>query len=268
MKKYLITLGLTTLAGLALAHEFWLEPDRFLASVGDTISLRVLVGENFTGEPSEGRKNWIIQYRHHTATGTTNLTPGLAGDTYGNVPVRLTTPGTHLFSFANTPKFLSMRADSFLLYLREDGLDAVIEARRERGESSQRSRERYQRCVKALVQVGGQPDATATKNTGMPLEISPVQNPYGQRPGQLATFSILFQNKPLANALVRYWTRDAANHLHQEKQRSDAKGQVRFRLRAGRNMVSLVQMVRDTDPAQADWHSYWGSLTFGINTLP
>lgn len=268
VKKIFVVVGLCLGVGAALAHEFWLQPSRFFATVGDTINVQVLVGENFLGERSEGKKNRIIQYRHHTADGTRDLTPALTGDTYGAVSVTLSTPGTHLFTFANTPKFLSMKADSFLLYLQEDGLDNVITARRQRGDSDKPSRELYQRCVKALLQVGPKPDGTFAKNIGMPLEILAVTNPYGQRPGQLATFRVLFRDKPLAGALVRYWNRDSANRSGgtpavEEKQRSNAQGEVGFTLRAGQNMVSVVRMVPYDDPAQADWISYWGSLTFG-----
>jgi uncharacterized GH25 family protein len=263
MKKVLIVAALTFGISAAFGHEFWLQPSRFFARVGDQIDLQLLVGEHFLGERSEGKKNRIVDYRHHTATGTTDLTPIVTGDTYGAVSVPLTTEGTHLFNFANTPKFLSMKADSFLLYLQEDGLDQVIAARQERGETDKPSRELYQRCVKALVQVGSSTDRTFSKNTGMPLEIIPAKNPYEQRFGQMAEFKILYMDKPVDGALVRYWNRDIANHLVEEQQRTNALGDVSFRLRAGRGMISVVHMVPAKDPNQADWHSYWGSLTFG-----
>ncbi|GAB3640890.1 hypothetical protein GCM10027423_15260 [Spirosoma arcticum] len=258
---------------VVFAHEFWLQPSQFFARVGDKINLQVLVGEGFLGERSEGKKNRIIQYRHHTDAAVTDLSPTLSGDTYGDVSVTLTTPGTNLFSFANTPKSLAMKADSFLLYLEEDGLDNVIAARQQLGETTKPSRELYQRCVKTLVQVGSKPTGTFAKNTAMPLEIMAVENPYAKRPGQTANFQILFMNKPLSGALVRYWNRAATHQSaqtapadqppYEEKQRSDAQGRVRFRLRAGQNMVSVVRMIPAQDTASADWHSYWGSLTFG-----
>lgn len=263
MKKISYVVVLLGSLGIAFGHEFWLEPTQFFAKVGDQISVRVLVGENFTGERSEGKKNRLIQYLHHTATGIKDLLPTLAGDTYGDVPVPLTTAGTHLFSLANTPKFLAMKADSFLLYLEEDGLDNAIDARKQRGETDKPSRELYQRCVKTLVQVGPKTDDTFAKNTRMKLEIIPLGNPYAQRSGQTATFRILFDNKPLAGALVRYWNRDVANRVTEEKQRSDAQGHARFRLKSGASMVSLVRMVPNDNPAEADWRSYWGSFTFG-----
>ena len=263
MKKQLFVVLACCCLSIAFGHEFWIEPNEFFTRVGATIHVQVLVGENFTGERSEGKKNRLIQYRHQTTTTSEDLAPTLTGDTYGDVPVLLKTPGTHLISFANTPKFLAMKADSFLLYLEEDGLDNAIETRKQRGETAKPSRELYQRCVKTLVQVGKKPDNAFAQNTGMMLEIIPLKNPYAQHPGQTAEFSVLFDGKPLAGALVRYWNRDATNHVTEEQQRSDAQGRARFKLRAGANMVSLVRMIPNNDPAEADWRSYWGSLTFG-----
>lgn len=263
MKKIVLLIAFCLGLSLAFGHEFWLEPSQFFARVGDQIRVQVLVGENFTGERSEGKKNRIIHYRHETVNGSTDLIPALQGDTYGDVTVLLRSEGTHVLSFANTPKFLAMKADSFLLYLEEDGLDNVITTRQHREETAKPSRELYQRCVKALVQVGSKTDSSYAKNTGMTLEIIPVQNPYTQRPGQTAEFQLLFDNKPLAGALVRYWNRDTQNHVSEEKQRSDAQGRARFKLKAGSNMISLVRMIPNADTTEADWHSYWGSLTFG-----
>ena len=263
MKKLLAAVGLSVSLSVALAHEFWLQPSRFLASAGDPVNVQVLVGERFRGERSEGRKSRIIEYRHHTAMGTADLTPALTGNTYGDVSVPLNSTGTHLFSFSNTPRFISMKADSFLLYLREDGLDNVIAARREQGTTDKPGREMYQRCAKTLVQAGAETDRTYAKNTGLPLEIIPVKNPYDQRFGQMAEFQILFMDKPVLNALVRYWNRGAGGQLHEERQRTNSLGNVEFRLRPGYNMVSVVHMVPAENRSQADWHSYWGSLTFG-----
>ncbi len=264
INKFFLVAALVLGVGAVFAHEFWLQPSRFFAAPGDKINIQVLVGEGFAGTRSEGKKNRLVQYRHHTSAGVTDLAPVLTGDTYGDLSVGLDAPGTHLFNFANTPKFLAMKADKFLLYLAEDGLDNVIEARKQQGQTNQPSREIYQRCVKTLVQVGSKPtDDVFAKNTGMPLEIIPAKNPYRQHPGQMATFQIMFENQPLPNALVRHWNRDTANRLTENKQRSDAQGRVNFRLRAGSNMVSVVRMIPAQDTTQANWHSFWGSLTFG-----
>lgn len=251
----------------ATAHEFWLEPTRFFAKPGDTVQVRTLVGEGFAGEPSEGKKNRIVQYRHHAPKGQTDLTPTLTGDTYGSVSVSLTQPGTHLLVFANTPKFIELDADKFLAYLREDGLDNVIALRRDRGDTTKPGRELYRRCAKTLIQVGDQPSPTLPAYAPLPLDITPTKNPYALTAGQDLTVQIRFLDKPLTNVRVRYWVKNGTGAVHDEQTRSDSRGYARFRLRPGQNMISVVRMVAaqaDASAAEpADWQSYWGSLTFG-----
>ncbi|GAB3335160.1 DUF4198 domain-containing protein [Larkinella ripae] len=269
-RKVILILLLCIIVFWAQAHEFWLQPNRFFAAVGDLISIEVLVGEGFKGERSEGKKNRIVQYSHWIkALPRQDLTPTLSKGQYGLTSVRMTSPGTHLIALANTNKYLSLSSKEFLAYLKEDGLDLVIQARQQNGESSKPSREVYRRCVKTLIQVGSTPDETFATATGMPLEIIPVQNPYALKSGQTAEFRVLYQQKPLAGALVRYWNYvPPKGTLKHEQQRSDKKGRVRFPLRPGQTMVSLVWMVpyeksSPSDTTRADWQSYWSSLTFG-----
>lgn len=276
MKRIYLVAGFCILLVLvAQAHEFWLQPGVFFAQPGQVVSIEVLVGEYFNGERSEGKKNRLLQYAHWAGRLKEELAPRLTEGHYGVVPLRLTTPGTHLVAFANTSKYLEMRADSFLLYLKEEGLDNVVLLRQQRGQSQARSRELYRRCVKTLIQAGPvrAADQTFALDTGMPLEIIPGKNPYGVKPGEWTEFQIVFDHKPLSGALVRYWNRPAAalkgppsvkpSGLSEEQQRTNAQGRVRFRLKAGYNMISLVQMTPHTETEQADWQSYWGSLTFG-----
>ncbi len=274
-RTYGLFLLFTLVALLVHAHEFWLQPGLFFVESGQTVPIEVLVGEHFNGERSTGKKNRIVQYTHWMEETKEDLSPKLTEGHYGVVPLEITKTGTHLVALANTNKFLSMRPDSFLLYLHEDGLEHIVQLRQERQQTQTRSREFYRRCVKTLIQAGPvkPTDKTFSIDTGMPLEIIPVKNPYSLKPGEWAEFRVVFDHKPLPNVLVRYWTRpfikgkelpdSKPQGLTQEHQRSDAQGRVRFQLRTGQNMVSLVQMVLITDPKEADWQSYWGSLTFG-----
>jgi uncharacterized GH25 family protein len=266
--------GLAALLAVSLfatAHEFWLQPAWFFATPGDIVPIDILVGEGFRGEPSEGKNNRIVIYRHYSATDSIDLTPGLVGKNYGPVSIKFTQPGTHLVVFSNTPKFIKLPPDKFLEYLKEDGLDNVIAARQQQGQANKPSRELYRRCAKSLIQVGDKLDDTYARPTNLTLDITPTQNPYSLRQGQMAGFRVLFRGKPLADALVRYWANPTATTKAIEvQQRSDADGRVQFKLSKGRNMVSVVRMIPNDEPTpknnqQADWQSYWGSLTFGVS---
>jgi uncharacterized GH25 family protein len=77
------------------------------------------------------------------------------------------------------------------------------------------------------------------------------------------TVRLLYLGEPLAGAQVE--AIPAAAPRGKQVARSDALGRVRFRL-AGRGawLVKAVHMRRAEDPAEADWESFWASLTFEL----
>ncbi|MEZ0606879.1 DUF4198 domain-containing protein [Fibrella sp. WM1] len=254
---------------LAVGHEFWLQPARFFVAPGTVIRIQTMAGEQFTGETSEGHKRRLVYYRHHSPSGTTDLSTTLTGDHYGQTSVKLAQPGTHVLVFANTPKFIRMEPNQFLDYLNEDGLDNVIAAREEAGDTLKPGYELYSRCAKTLVQVGDLPSPSLPVSSSLALDIVPLQNPYSLRAGQRLRLQIQFNNKPQPDALVRYFTKSETGHVEMEVVRSDRRGQVQFKLKPGQNMISTVRMIpalasRDV-PETADWRSYWSSLTFGCS---
>ena len=269
--RYLTLAALLTISLLATAHEFWLQPAFFFVNPGATVPVDIRVGESYEGEPSEGKKNRIVTYKHYSAADSTELSPKLVGDNYGSVSLKLTQPGTHLLVFANTPKFIELKPKEFLAYLKEDGLDNVVAARQQQGQTDKPGRELYRRCAKSLIQVGDQPDNTYARPTNLVIDITPTQNPYTLRQGQMAGFRVLFRGKPLANTLVQYWAKpQLAGKAVVVKSSTNADGLVQFKLVQGRNMVSAVRMIANDEPTLkgspvADWQSYWGSLTFGVS---
>lgn len=267
MKKYFFALlagtGLFLLQS-ALAHEFWLKPQRFLLKVGERVPIRLQVGENFTGEAVDVRKARIIQFIHHSKVGAQSVKDQVREGENGGVTIHFPTEGTHLLSYRSTAKFIELPADKFNAYLQEDGLDNVLEARRQSGQGSKAGRELYSRCVKSLLQVGSTTDETFQLSTGDRLEITPEQNPYALANGDSLSVQIRFDGQPLEKALVRVWNKSTGT-LRVDTLRSNSTGRIAFPLtRKGIWMVSLVRMIPYPDNRKADWQSFWGNLTFGF----
>jgi uncharacterized GH25 family protein len=158
---------------------------------------------------------------------------------------------------------LSLDADKFEEYLREEGLESVVVERSRRGESGKPSRELFSRAAKALVQVGGAGSAGFDRLLGLALELVPERNPYALRSGEELPVRLLSRGRPVAGALVSalpYGNPEAKQSL-----RSDRDGRVRFRgIGPGVWLVKAVQMARVTDDPNADWRSVWASLTFEV----
>ncbi|MBE8971219.1 DUF4198 domain-containing protein [Nostocales cyanobacterium LEGE 12452] len=267
IRKLLPVTGLMLVCSLTFAHEFWLEPVKFWLVKNEKVRIDLMVGEDYTGEHSNGHKYKILKLDHYGKGQKEDIRNKVYGDSLSSIDMSFTSEGNHLIALNNTSKFIELEAAQFNEYLRTEGLDNVAKLRAQRNDTLKAGRELYQRCVKTLIQVGKQTDETYAINTGMRLEIIPAKNPYAQTAKSAITFKVLFDNKPLGNALVLAWHKMNGKTTHQSL-RSNKDGNVSFSIdQKGKWMVSTVHMVPNLEPKQADWQSYWGSYTFGFNEL-
>lgn len=261
--RLLRTCILLSLAGKLCAHECWLQPATFFPDAGGKVRLTVQVGMEFKGETRPFNPARVARLRHFSATGvedwTTQVTAAL------DFPALFTTAGTHVVAYDSQPSLIELEAEKFHEYLREEGLDHVITEREKAGEANQPGRERYQRCIKSILQAGGKPDATYAQATGQRLELIPLNDPSGVRPGGTLRLKLVFAGQPLAEAKVRAWHRQG-DKLTTLDARTTATGEVAFTLPlAGEWMFSTIHMARIRGDAHADWESYWGNLTFAVS---
>ena len=70
-----------------------------------------------------------------------------------------------------------MKAASFEKYLKEEGLNHIVEARAQRGESDKPGKERYTMYAKTIF-LAGAPNEGYKAVVGLPLEIVPEKDPY------------------------------------------------------------------------------------------
>jgi uncharacterized GH25 family protein len=81
--------------------------------------------------------------------------------------------------------------------------------------------------------------------------------------GDPLTILVLHEGRPVAGVLVA-----ARSHTHNTRRltaRSDAEGKVAFALDdSGPWLVSAVHMVPAPEEVDADWESFWASLTFEL----
>jgi uncharacterized GH25 family protein len=263
-KKLLSLTGLLLFCSLAFAHEFWLEPVKFRLTKNEKVRIGLMVGEDYRGELSDGRKYKISKLDHYRNGQKQDIRSKVSGDSLSSINISFETAGNHLIAFNNTSKFIGLDASKFNDYLRTEGLDNALKIRAQNNDSLKAGRELYQRCVKTLIQVDDQTDDSYAVNTGMRLEIIPGQNPYAKKTEGPVSFRILFDNKPLHNALVLAWHMVKGKTTH-ETLRSDKNGQVSFTIdQTGKWMISTVHMVPAGNLKEADWQSYWGSYTFGF----
>ncbi len=264
MKRIVTTLILLVSAWTVFtSHEFWLAPNQFRLKPGQTAKLDLFVGEDFHGEIWGARRKRMRSIDHYFGKQKEDLTTqALATDSVA-IDIKCKKAGTHLLAMRSNNSLNELPSKEFNAYLEEDGIENILALREKQNQLDKPSREFYQRCAKALLQVGQKTDHTYAINCGMPLEIMPLQNPYRLKVGDKLSVKILFEGKPLPDAVVRSWQKADETKTNQGRFRTNAQGIAEITLNAkGFWMISLVRMVETTDKSQADYQSYWGSLTF------
>jgi uncharacterized GH25 family protein len=252
------TTAASLLAGAAAlsAHDFWLEPSTFTPSPNQVVSVRLLVGQRFRGEPIPRTATLIDRFVAVTAAGEAPVPGREGGDPAGLL--RVAAPGLAILGYASRNSSVSLEAEKFEKYLAEEGLERVSAERRKRGETGKAARESFARCAKALISVGGGdgPD----RALGFRLELVAENSPYATPSPASLTIRLLFEGRPLAGALVTAFPYDAPEAARSA--RTDASGRATVDIsRRGQWLIKAVHMIPSGTP-DADWQSLWASLTF------
>lgn len=267
MKKLLAAICLLLLLSVAMAHEFWLQPDRYLYQPGDPIHIRFQVGENFEGDNWKGNRQSIESLQLFIQSDTDDLADQIKDSVGDSLLFHIYDEGTYLLAYQSVNKSILIDSAKFLEYLKEDGLTNAIEYRELHHEVDSPGREQYQRSSKTLVQVGQATSPVFKKATGLPVDIIPQVNPYQSLKEKKSrmTVKILYQGDPLTNQLIKVWHR----HLNKTDLKSyttDSQGLIHFEMdHTGKWMVSTVKMERLENNPDFQWQSYWGSCNWGYN---
>lgn len=270
MKRLLLPLLL--LATAATAHEFWLQPTRFVVAPGSRVHLGRWVGGDFRGERWGGLSARLEQLLHlQPATAEPqDLTAGARQADTLTTSVSVRQPGVHLLALRTNDAFLTLPAAEFEAYLKEEGLSDISWQRQKRKQQDKPGREAYRRCAKTLLLAGPAAtappaDTTFRRRVGHPLEIIPEQNPYTLTAGASLTVLVLAEGRPAVAQAVQVWQKpldgQPTKHftLH-----TNQNGRALFQIqRPASVLLAAVRMVPLVRHPQADWQSTWASLTFG-----
>jgi len=244
-----------------LAHDMWIDPTTFFPEPGAVVGLRLRVGENLLGDPLPRDPALINQFVFEDGSGRRPVIGRDGADPAGFL--RAGTSGVVVVGYRSNPSAIEQTPEKFNQYLKEEGLDTVAALRARRNETGLKGREMFSRCAKSLVLTGPAVTGQGDRRLGLPLEIIAERNPYMAAIGQELPFRLLYDNRPLAGALMVDINR--LSPAEKLTARTDSQGRVRFTLRRGGMwLVKAVHMVPAPAGADAEWASYWASLTFGL----
>ena len=262
-----LTLLLALSAAPSWAHDYWLEFQPLAPDTGDELALSLWVGEDFVAEAEKAMQQArTVALRHISGTTDEDLLPGTREGAAPIVQIRLAQPGGHLFVLERDPSHIRLRALKFNRYLEHEGLTAALAERKQAGERLRRARERYNRYLKAFVQVGDAVDGVSTRVLGHTIELVPERDLATLRPGDRLGVQLRFEGKPLPGAKIEAFNRNArAAAVSGQAAVSDANGRVEVTIdRAGAWVVRTVHMRRCTGCTDAEWESFWTSYSFAV----
>lgn len=255
-----------TMAFSSFAHEYWFEPDNFFPAVKEKTAVRLFLGEGLKKEeemPFLLRKT--DRFELFSLDRVFNLRNTTTDDALPVHTFDAEKEGNYMLVMERNWSYITLEPDKFDEYLREDGMEYIIDERAKLGESQKPGSERYSRYIKGLMQVGQKRDSTFKKSFGLKLEIVPLENPYSAKIGENLGFQILFDGKPLVGRTIFADNRDG-EQISKQRLRTDKNGKVKVKIdRKGVWLIRLVFMQRcNTECNGADWESFWGAFSFGV----
>jgi len=252
-------------AALIFAHDLFLKPESFFLPPQSDVRIAVLNG-SFTASEASVTPDRLRDLSLVGPAGRQPL-PHNAWKPQGDstwLAVHTSAAGTYLIGASLFPRELTLPAAEFNAYLKEDGIPDVLEARTRAGELNKSARERYQKHVKTLLQVGEVRSDAYASVLGYPAELMALSNPYAARVGETLAFRCLVDGKPAARQLVVAGGEQGGKPIAERSARSDSDGVVRFTLdAAGKWYVKFIHM-EPVSRDSLDYESKWATLTFEL----
>jgi uncharacterized GH25 family protein len=259
---FLTTLVVITFS-LAQAHEFWLQPRKYKFKPGEEMKVDFMVGENFTGEFWDLTVHKVEKAEMYCTGMNKNLLKDIKNSKGTNLIYKFDKEGTHLFSMESNFASIELEGAKFNDYLREDGMDEILDTRTKAQELNKPAKEFYKRFAKLLVQSGAKTDESYKRRLGFRYEIFPMVNPYTLKVGDYLDCRVMWEGKPAPHALVKVWSH-IGNRIFLQNIYTENDGTIKFPISgSGPWMISAVKMIQ-SEMEGADYQSFWSSLVFAI----
>ena len=261
MAAFLLTISATFL----LAHDLFLKLDNYFVPPNTGVRVAVLNG-TFSASTGPVTPDRLLDLSVVGPADRRVLPRGSWRPSGDSTWLTLQTgaSGTYVIGASLSPRQIALTAEEFNTYLKEDGIPEVLNARTLNGELEVAVRERYQKHVKAVLQVGEIRTAAYATVLGYPAEIVPLTNPYAARIGDTLSVRALVDGKPVVSQLLLSGGERDGQMIADNWARSDSAGIARFPLsEAGKWYIKFIHMV----PVSGDsvtYESKWATLTFEV----
>ncbi len=174
------------------AHDFWIEPEQWQTSPGQTLALQLKVGVAFQGRSYRRNPPHIRDFFITGRSGRHEVTEKPGADPAGRVV--MPAAGTLVAGYRSNSTRIELPAEKFTTYLQEESFDSVIAARQQAGQTDQPGTEAFSRYAKAILN-NARLDQGYRQNLGFELEMIPQKNPYAMSTGDHLPLIVYFNGK-------------------------------------------------------------------------
>ena len=267
MRKQFVTVAILLMisAAVLLAHDLFLKLDNYFVPPNTAVRVAVLNGTFSKSEgavaPDRLLDLSMVGPMERRPIPRESWKP--SGDTTW-LSVQTGAAGTYVIGASLGPRQIALSAEDFNGYLKEDGIPDVLDARIRAGALGRPARERYQKHVKAVLQVGDLRTRAFEAVLGYPAEIVPLSNPYLTIVGDTLAVRCLVDGQPVAQQLVIAGGERDTTRIPETRVRTAADGVARFVIRTpGKWYVKFIHM-RPVQGDSVNYESKWATLTFQV----
>jgi uncharacterized GH25 family protein len=262
---------LMLVAGPALGHDFWVQPQAFRVDPMQAMSFTLQVGHGPYRQRSPIAAPRIVRFVAIGPRGeTVDLRNSLhLGEAASDGELRLPATGTYLMLLETDNRAQShLPSVRFNDYLRVEGLSPALDRRQREHRMDVDETEIYSRHAKVIVQAGAfnaGAQAAVTEPAGLSLEIVPGVNPYTLPRPHALPVRVFYHGHVLAGATVKLTD---LNHDESpaEVHVTDGAGRASFILPAsGQWLLNVIWTRALPADAEADYETDFSSLSFGVS---
>ena len=265
MRERFPTLGVLLLAACSLAaHDTWLVPQKFRVPAGKPVQVALNTSEAFPTSEAAPAPDRIASFEAVTGGGRAAVS-GYRVEGKSLVAEVTPGPGTTIVAAATKPRLIVLKPDQFNEYITAERLETIVAARKAGGDDGKDGREYYSKIAKLALCSGARQGAEHWEPLGLTVEIVPLVEPCFLREGDELEIEVLFNGQPLAGVWVTGGYEGVTGHNYPVWVKTDAEGQAKIALdRKGAWFVRVLHMVPSKDFPDADWQSWFSTLTFEV----
>ncbi|CAN5755520.1 DUF4198 domain-containing protein [soil metagenome] len=280
MRALLTAAGASALIVAAAAgHDFWLIPDAFQLSPGETLQVRGQTSSSFPSSESAVAVDRIAEAVIIDSRGRARIAEVTTASTALLLRHRPDAVGQYLVSTVIHPRSVRESAESFRRYLVLEGAPEILERLEREGAFPRDSiTRRYAKYAKTVVEVGHGGRRSYGQVVGHPLEFLPMADPEATRSGDTLRVQLLLDGRPLVNANAHMGSvvrpqgmslDDLAGTERHLVLRTDSNGIIELVIdRDGIWNVRALHLEPAAAGSGADWETHWATLVFRVSSTP